>query len=155
MIEVQIKGSLYKINMRVLSQTTIIKSPQVWVKICINKALRQRAPERPGGGFNLGVDPKKPVATVTFWHCDTFALFANKACAILPVFPSTHFVSCTIGCKETGFHLLSGVWRGQGVVWCKSNRQCSQDHNSPNSGVVSLLIVSLSEAWNRKGPFWD
>lgn len=59
-------------------------------------------PEGAGQGFNLGVGLTKPVATVTLWHC-----LGNTACAILTVFTSTDFVSCTIQCEETGFHLLS------------------------------------------------
>lgn len=59
-------------------------------------------PAGAGRGFNLGVGLTKPVATVTLCHC-----LVNTACAILPVFTSTHFVSCTIQCEETGFHLLS------------------------------------------------
>lgn len=59
-------------------------------------------PEGAGRGFNLGVGLTEPVATVTLWPC-----LVNTACAILSVFTSTHFVSCTIQCEETGFHFLS------------------------------------------------
>lgn len=59
-------------------------------------------PEGAGRGFNLGVGLTEPVATVTLWPC-----LVNTACAILSVFISTHFVSCTIQCEETGFHFLS------------------------------------------------
>ena len=61
-----------------------------------------------GRGFNLGVDLTKPVATVTLWPC-----LVNTACAILSVFTSTHFVSCTIQCEETGFHFLSASVFGE------------------------------------------
>lgn len=52
--------------------------------------------------FNLGVGLAEPVATVTLWSC-----LVNTACAILSVFMSTHFVSCTIEYEETGIHFLS------------------------------------------------
>lgn len=55
-----------------------------------------------GRGFNLGAGLTEPVATVTLWPC-----LVNRACAILPVFMSTHFVSCTIQYEETGLYFLS------------------------------------------------
>lgn len=78
-------------NRRVSSQTRIIIPPQMRVRICINKALRQQMPDSAGGGFNLGVDPKKPVTTVTFWHCDTFSLFGQQDLRYSPCFPINTF----------------------------------------------------------------
>lgn len=63
--------------------------------------------------FNLEVGLAKPVATVTLWDC-----LVNNLCAILSVFISTHFVSCTIQCEETGIHFLSAQVFEQAVLCC-------------------------------------
>lgn len=55
-----------------------------------------------GEALTLELLRQKPAATVTLCLC-----LVNSACAILSVVPSTHCVSCTIQCEETGSHFLS------------------------------------------------
>lgn len=55
-----------------------------------------------GEALTLELLRQKPAATVTLCLC-----LVNSACAILSVVPSTHCVSCTIQCEETGSHFFS------------------------------------------------
>lgn len=71
-----------------------LSGPQsrVWTP---NADLHQRSPEGAGRGFNLGVDlekKKKTVATVTFWHCDTFAVFCQRGLCYSLCFPTNNIL---------------------------------------------------------------
>lgn len=92
------------------------------------------------------------------WHFGTVTLsncLANTACAILSVFPSTHFVSCTMGWKETGSHLLSGVWRGPGVFCCTSRTGRAHRNIIPFSQESCRCWSSVYQAaetqWTHSG----
>lgn len=89
-------------------------------------------PQGAGKGFNLGVGLTKPVATVTLWHC-----LVNTACAILTVFTATHFVSCTIQCEETGFHLLSAPVFEEAVGAVAHASCATQVCRSRDAGMLS------------------
>lgn len=77
-------------------------------------------PEGAGRGFNLGVGLTEAAATVTLCRC-----LVNTACAILTVFTSTHLVSSTMRCEETGFHYQPACLRG--CLRCRTRISCPTD----------------------------
>lgn len=97
-----------------------------------------------GEALTLELLRQKPAATVTLCLC-----LVNSACAILSVVPSTHCVSCTIQCEETGSHFLSrfdrlkifGAWRSaRGVAACVSGRSVGKAEGS----IAELLLSEES-----------
>lgn len=74
---------------------------------------------------------QKPAATVTLCLC-----LVNSACAILSVVPSTHFVSCTMQCEETGSHFLSRSGRLQTFTQKCERSFCDDRRRSEGCGGI-------------------
>lgn len=73
---------------------------------------------------------------MTLWLC-----LVNTACAILSVFTSTHFVSCTIQCEETGFYLLSALVFEEAVCAVSHGFYVTQVCRRASLAVKSFALV--------------